>query len=363
MAQKSDQIFQLSLTEIAFTIAFILLIVLGYALFVEQSARLEAEAKVASGLESTETAEATIRAEAELHAQLAAATDQSPDAVISSLVDGQRAQMERERTQQLLADLDARLTALSELRAELASNDALPREPEAQEHAETAITLRNEILREIGSSQAGSNTELQAPVSSDEILSRVTSALVAEQALQDVLKEDLEFDLNKQTVAEVLKKVAADAKELREIGGSPSERNRVRNEAKDLRGQIVFLKKRLEARGGRDYPPCWADEISGKVQFLFSVDLLNNGSVQVDKAWPSSRDEDAGSLAGASDLLAASPMSYETFRSSVQPLYAKSQKEECRHYVLLKSSIENAVKSDRARLMVENFFYKVEVTR
>ena len=47
MAQQNDNIFQLSLTEIAFTITFILLLLLGYLVFKEESARLAAEAALA----------------------------------------------------------------------------------------------------------------------------------------------------------------------------------------------------------------------------------------------------------------------------------------------------------------------------
>ena len=46
MAQQNDQVFQLSLTEIAFTITFLLLLLLGYLVFKEQTERLAAEAKL-----------------------------------------------------------------------------------------------------------------------------------------------------------------------------------------------------------------------------------------------------------------------------------------------------------------------------
>jgi hypothetical protein len=36
---------------------------------------------------------------------------------------------------------------------------------------------------------------------------------------------------------------------------------------------------------------------------------------------------------------------------------------ECKYYVRLASLIQDAVTSDRRRLMVENLFYKVEVRR
>jgi hypothetical protein len=64
------------------------------------------------------------------------------------------------------------------------------------------------------------------------------------------------------------------------------------------------------------------------------------------------------------DVLAG-PHSNLTFVSLIQGIFnwSKSQDPECRHYVQLKSSISDAVQSDRARLMVENYFYKTEVRR
>ena len=57
--------------------------------------------------------------------------------------------------------------------------------------------------------------------------------------------------------------------------------------------------------------------------------------------------------------------SYQDFVSKIQGVFNWSRKQdpECRHYVLLRSSISDAVQSDRARLMVENYFYKVEARR
>ncbi len=137
---------------------------------------------------------------------------------------------------------------------------------------------------------------------------------------------------------------------------------RLRKENVDLRGQVAFLKKRLDARGGRDYPPCWADE-SGKVEFLFAIELRSD-SVMVTPAWPVKREADAKALVGISTALAEAH-SYSRFPAAVQGIlnWSKAQNPECRHYVQLKSSIPDAVRSDRARLMVESYFYKVEVRR
>jgi hypothetical protein len=130
----------------------------------------------------------------------------------------------------------------------------------------------------------------------------------------------------------------------------------------DLRGQVMFLRNRLEARGGRDYPPCWADE-SGKVEFLASIDLRPDAIV-VAPAWPAKREADAKALPGIQELLDGSH-TFAEFQSRVSGVFDWSRKQDpqCRHYVQLRSNISDAVQSDRARLMVENYFYKVELRR
>lgn len=47
VSKRSDQVFQLSLTEIAFTIAFILLLLLGYLVMRESAAKRAAEEALA----------------------------------------------------------------------------------------------------------------------------------------------------------------------------------------------------------------------------------------------------------------------------------------------------------------------------
>lgn len=122
------------------------------------------------------------------------------------------------------------------------------------------------------------------------------------------------------------------------------------------------MKNRLDARGGRDYPPCWADE-AGKVEFLFSVEVRPD-SVVISPAWPARREAAARVLPGIEAVLDG-PHSNQAFANKIQGIFnwSKEQNPECRHYVQLKSTITDAIQSDRARLMVENFFYKMEARR
>ena len=63
---RSDQVFQLSLTEIAFMLIFILLLLLGYLVVREQAAREVAETALAEARSTEETLAALQAAKSEL---------------------------------------------------------------------------------------------------------------------------------------------------------------------------------------------------------------------------------------------------------------------------------------------------------
>jgi hypothetical protein len=288
---RNDQVFQLSLTEIAFTIAFLLLLLLGYSVWQAQSARDAAQSALATALARQREAGSLDRARADLAATLRQAGASNPDAALSKLVEASALRVERDQLRQQVDDLDARLSALAPLKA-----------PASAASAEAAASRA------------------------------AASAAVAARA---------------KAVA------AAESAALAE------------KENTNLRGQVAYLTNRLSAttgHGGRDFPPCWADE-SGRVEFLFAIEV-RQGEVVVAPAWPPRRQGAARALPSV-DELTASPLSNTDFVRLVQPLldWSRAQKPECRHYVELRSSISDAVQSDRARLMVERYFYKSEKPR
>jgi hypothetical protein len=135
----------------------------------------------------------------------------------------------------------------------------------------------------------------------------------------------------------------------------------IRRENSDLIGQIQFLKNRLEANGGLDFPPCWAD-VNGKVQYLLTVDLYED-RLGVSRAWPDSREVDAQALPNISTVMANAKPDYATFLGAIKPISDLSRKLNCRHYVRIQNRITDAVTSDRRRLSIEDHFYKHEVRR
>ena len=292
MVPHNDQVFQLSLTEIAFTIAFLLLLLLGYSVWQAQSARDAAQTALASALARQREAGSLERARADLAATLRQAGASEPDAAVSKLVEASALRVERDQLRQQVDDLDARLSTLAPLKAPASAASAAVA---ASRAAASAAAL---------AAKAG-------------VAAAESSAALAEK------------------------------------------------ENTNLRGQVAYLTNRLSAttgHGGRDFPPCWADE-SGRIEFLFAIET-RQGEVIVVPAWPPRRQGAARALPNV-DELTASPLSNADFVRLVQPLldWSRAQKPECRHYVELRSSISDAVQSDRARLMVERYFYKSEIPR
>jgi len=291
--RRNDQVFQLSLTEIAFTIAFLLLLLVGYRVWQEQAAHAAASAALAQAQEQQHAVQSMERAREDLARALREAGASDPDAAISRLVEAGELRAERDRLRRQVDDLDAKLSALAPVRGTPPAEDA-------------------------GASAAAARAALG---------------------------------------------LASAARPAQEPASETA--GRLAKENADLRGQLAFVSNRLgtaTGHGGRDFPPCWADA-GGRIEFLFAIEV-RPGEVVVTPAWPARREAEARALPGVADLVAG-PMSNAQFLRGVQGVFdwSHGQDPECRHYVELRSTIADAVQSDRARLMVERFFYKSEVPR
>lgn len=364
MAQRNDQVFQLSLTEIAFTISFILLILLGSLVFQEQRARKEAEFNLAQAGQLDRLTESLNDAKTSLSASLSGAGVPNPDEVISRLVAAEEARAERDRLKTIVENLDAQLTALTEVKAliENAGEDAS--EKVAKEAVLSALAQKAQVrkLLDDASNQDALPGEGGRAEQSKSDLARIGEALRTSDELKKALRTELGRELAAGQEAMTVQDVVKAARSYGDLTNGGSNPLAVGKENSDLRGQVAFLKNRLDARGGRDFPPCWADE-SGKVEFLFAIELQSD-SIDVVPAWPARRQSDAQLLPAVSEIV-ASPLTHAGFAERMKGIldWSKRQDPQCRHYVRLKSSISDAVRSDRARLMVENHFYKVETRR
>jgi len=144
---------------------------------------------------------------------------------------------------------------------------------------------------------------------------------------------------------------------LRDVVAGP---NALAAENSDLRGQVAFLKGKLEAHGGRDYPPCWAEESTGRVEYLFAIEILPEG-LKISRSWPAKRQANAEALPQIEKLTVARPHPLAEFNALMQGIDRVSKEKNCRHYVTIKNRVNDLELFNRYRYGIENFFYKFEV--
>jgi hypothetical protein len=353
VSKPNDQVFQLSLTEIAFTIVFLLLLLLGYLLFAEQEKGEKLQEHLKELEADRDTRIAAEQARETLKQALAAAGATPADDVITKLVEAEKARTEQVRLKAVIDDLNRRLTALTEIQQKVEGAIKGKQDEALRGEVVPALALQNAVKEELTKEPKGESMGDAA---------RVKTALAISRALRTAMKQKLQEEISPGHEEEGVVRVVDRARQYLISASSGVSKETLTRDNTDLRGQVQFLKNRLDARGGRDYPPCWADE-GGKVEYLFNIDLKAD-SVKVTPAWPVKREPDARSLPGIDAALSES-YSYDHFRSATKGIFdwSKAHDPQCRHYVQLRSTISDAVQSDRARLMVEDYFYKVEARR
>lgn len=319
--RKNDQIFQLSLTEIAFTLVFILLLLLGYLIYREQTAREAAEAELSKmqGIEISKQSLLKAKEDFSNALTVAGVTPEKLNETISKLSAAQDIQDERDQLKKQVEKLDAQLSALTEFKKQLEKSS--DKEKVLAENVASALALQSEIRKTIQNSEIENYKNLEESnslrkenknkstteksiesdktasesktVSNEEMLRKVRDAIYISATLRSEVSNKLDKNLNSENEKELISLIVSSAKKQADaLGGQTLESTRKENS--DLRGQVAFYKRRLEARGGRDYPPCWATE-SGSPEYIFSIELTPSG-VFVNPSWPAHRESDARAL-------------------------------------------------------------------
>ncbi len=333
---RPDAIYQLTLTELAFVVIFLILLLTGWmvvksendktAALAERDAALARAAELAAHTESPDQLEQLRQALAQAKADILSALAQHgaahPDEVLSKLVEKSQAEAENQRLKQHVADLDAQLSALAEIQEAIAA--AAP---------------------------ASGGTAAARDHARDEAL----SALSFKQALEHAAGEPVPRHREQET-AEAYAQARKDARAAGTGQGAPD----LARENQDLRGQVAWMRQRLEAHGGRDYPPCWAEPVTGKPQYLLAI-VIQEGGLGIAPIWPPEREADAARLPGIDGLVNAGALSLGGFQARARPLDQDSRARNCRHYVRLLNRAKNLQSFNRARYAVEEFFYKFEV--
>ena len=361
MAKPSDQVFQLSLTEIAFTVVFILMLLLGWMLFKSEDDKKKLEtqsADVASSLIALEEAKGT------LSKALSQAGVAKPDEVISELTSKKVLIQERETLKKRIDELDARLTTLTEIEQAIgrASGQGKDKDKDKviQEQIESALGLQATLQKELDEWAASTAPKDGQAAKKTAPRPNVGKEAVSAIKLKAALEKELGKALEKGKEAQIAKELADAPQRLQDISKTPGSAESLKKDNADLRGQVAFLKGKLGARGGRDYPPCWAEEKTGKIEYLFTIEI-QAGGLRITPSWPPSREADARALPGLDQLLIPGLHSLPEFNARMQGIDRDSKAKDCRHYVYLRNRVNQLDVFNLYRYGVENFFYKFEL--
>jgi hypothetical protein len=341
---RADQVYQLTLTELAFIVIFLILLLAGWMSVKTErekeaavKQRDEALAKLAELTEDNGAAarleylhESLRRAEQDIRQLLAGQGSAHPDDIVSELVKQGRAEAESRRLRKRIEDLDAQLSALEEIR---------------------------KIVDESASEASGGGDAEKAHSSGrDSARAEMLAALKFKRAVEKELGDAIAPGREREKALEY-------AEAVRAVRAGPADSGSVQQLAKenrDLRAQAAWMRSQLDARGGRDYPPCWVEENTGKPQYLFTVEI-RDGGLRIDPAWPPERNGDARRLPGMDGLAGAGPLGISAFRARVQALDEDSRAKNCRHYIRLVNRVGSLAAFNRHRYAVEEFFYKFEI--
>lgn len=161
--------------------------------------------------------------------------------------------------------------------------------------------------------------------------------------------------------------------EVRELNDKAEELSALQNDLEQTKATLRESENSLQScqksnayfkrRAGMDYPPCWTNE-EGRIQYLLNVELLPDGTIVAQPGWPTVRQADAQNMPSVVEMTQKGPMSLAEFSSYAAPILQLSdhaKPEACRHFVRMKNRIPDRKNADNARLRVENYFYKYEV--
>jgi hypothetical protein len=377
---KNDQVFPVSLSEIAFILIFLLMLLLGAMVLKEQKEKEEAQSALIQ-VQSAETAtQAMQQANKELTQTLKAGGHTVPSDVITQLVEASQVRADRDQVRQQLKELNDKITALEEIRDKIEKYGSRQGEKVLRDEVELALQLQVEVRKLVQEvpeqnpdkpKDGGKDPASQAPqlalsptkpLDNKQAMARVKHAIAATNEFRQQVKDKLDRNIKPGDEPIVVREVIAAAEGYQRLLQTKDSSSSLQKRLEDTLGQVKYLTDKYKLRGV-DHPPCWVDS-SGRIEYLFTVDTRPNGFM-VSKAWLPHREQDAQALPNIAQALAASTVSTSTFFSAMQPIlnWSKKQDPECRHFVYLTTTILDADARDNARKLVEGFFYKYEIKR
>lgn len=127
-----------------------------------------------------------------------------------------------------------------------------------------------------------------------------------------------------------------------------------------LRIQKGYLQR--IARTGE--PSCWITAETYKPQYLFDIVIEKDSSYSIKPYWPADREKEALAIPGVKEMIEKKNLSRPEFNFLADKIYqySRAQKPDaCRFFVRMTSRIPERSVADSARLNLENYFYKLEI--
>jgi hypothetical protein len=355
MYKGNEVVFRLSLTEIAFIFAFILLVVLGGMLSEAELARTEAQTRLDSEARPEAPAITSEDFESlrhELQTQLAE-TGANADDVIRRMLDSSKATAQIAALNARVHDLNAKLTALNGIKEFLSQAGKTPSLNGVTEEALiSSLELRALLDQKIRTATTAETGQAAAR--------RLNERDVSAQAMMAIefwyqLRTVLEKEFGQELVP------GQESKWAQWLVEGQAPKSLTDKESVLLRAHLAYLRSRLETHGDNAALPCWFDD-SGRVQFLFTIEL-RPGNVIVTPAWPPEREADARAVAGIDPLLRQSgPIPYDRFTERARNIMQRN-KGQCLYSVQVKDTIRSGLRSERVHQQLETFFHTVPVSK
>ncbi len=400
MRQKNDMVFPVSLSEIAFTLVFMLMLLLGFMILNERKENEAAKARIAQLEQSQFSTQATAaatsaltQAEQALATKMAQAGAGSPEQVaqaIKEFANVGESKVRQEQLQDQVLDLTQKLVVLEDLRKKVEQAGRKVDEKLAREEIEQAIALRDDITKfvaidspspnapsapataasgsasspaskPVGKTAAQPTATPPKPLDKQKAIEQIRQAIAVTRELREQAKSKLGIDVLPGQETKLVRDVVEGAHRAAVAASNKASPESLKQENATLRTQVAFYDKRDKLRG-LDHPPCWMDSDS-KIEYIFNVQTTQAGYI-VTRGWPAHRETQARASAGFSELMDAggTPLSAAQFAGGAKPFldFGKAQSPECRHFVYLSSTIADADRRDEARRMVNSFFYVLE---
>lgn len=318
--KRNDGVFQLSLTELAFTLIFLLLLLAGTKVMLIEREKNDVINKfdhIQNNLDQCISEKAKTNACSEIDEILTRQGKVSPDELITAMQKTEMKEIENLKLKHTIQDLDAQITAMQDMKDLI--KKTTKDDGQLQEYIESATKFKSAYEK---------------------------------------------FSGNKIKAGEEVNR----AKSLAEFDEDQNLLFKSNRDLANCNGKLTYCTEKFIKRGF-GLPPCWTDKSGHEINYLFEVEL-HPGGVLVSKAWPTEREEDSQKLPNINLLISDKQHSLSAFKEHARAIFIESKQStpnhpECRHYVVMKRStdLSDINEFNRLRLGVEDYFYKLDKTQ